>query len=399
MTVESNTSNKELHAALEWARSCTDALFAMVRPDSLYERPIPERHRIVFYLGHLEAFDWNLICRGRLDFPSFQTGFDSLFAFGIDPDSSGLPQDRPSDWPELEAIAEYGRRVRNTLDGVLEKVPQVLLHVAVEHRLMHAETFAYMLHNLPLDRKSGPRAAPCGNTGRVLPRMVEIPRGTAVLGLQEGEAFGWDNEYRRHRIDVAPFAIGKYKVTNGEYMAFVEAGASAPPFWVSRSGRWFHRGMFEEIPLPLDWPVYVSHGQATAYAAWAEKRLLTEAEYQLAAFGSGGESGPSLDPARDNFDFHRWDPVPVSSSPGNQFGVVQLVGNGWEWTSTPFQPFPGFEPFPFYPGYSANFFDGQHYVMKGASQRTAAKLVRPSFRNWFRSSYPYAYATFRVAES
>ena len=129
------------------------------------------------------------------------------------------------------------------------------------------------------------------------------------------------------------------------------------------------------------------------------KRLPTEAEYQRAAFGSGDGTGFSLDPARDNFDFREWDPVSVTSSRENKFGVVQLVGNGWEWTSSVFQPFPGFEPFPFYPGYSANFFDGQHYVMKGASQRTAAKLVRPSFRNWFRNSYPYAYATFRVVEN
>jgi formylglycine-generating enzyme required for sulfatase activity len=399
MLTESIKSNRELVAALQSARSSTDALFSRVRPDSLYERPIPERHRIVFYLGHLEAFDWNLICRGPLDIPSFQPEFDGLFSFGIDPDSSGLPQDKPADWPGLEEVGAYNSRVRNTLDGVLEAVPQQLLHVAIEHRLMHAETFAYMLHHLPFDRKMAPRAAPRGNGQQVTPGMVQIPGGKAVLGLQGGEAFGWDNEYQRHSIEVAPFTLGKYKVTNGEYLAFVEAGANAPMFWVSRSGRWFYRGMFGEIPLPLDWPVYVSHDQAAAYAAWAGKRLPTEAEYQLAAFGSGDESGPRLDPARDNFDFHEWDPVPVNSSRGNRFGVVQLVGNGWEWTSTVFQPFPGFEPFPFYPGYSANFFDGQHYVMKGASQRTAAKLVRPSFRNWFRSSYPYAYATFRVAEN
>ena len=399
MPTEPNKSNWELAAALESARLCTDALFSRIRPDSLYERPIPERHRIVFYLGHLEAFDWNLICRGPLDIPSFQAKFDGLFAFGIDPDSSGLPQDKPADWPSLEEISAYNSRVRNTLDGVLQEVPPDLLHVAIEHRLMHAETFAYMLHQLPFDQKMGPHAAPRASGRRVEPSMVEIPGGQAVLGLPKGDAFGWDNEYLRHTIAVAPFAIGKYKVTNGEYLAFVEAGATAPPFWVSRSGRWFYRGMFEEIPLPLDWPVYVSQEQAAAYASWAAKRLPSEAEYQLAAFGSGGEIGLSLDPARDNFDFQEWDPVPVTSSRQNQFGIVQPVGNGWEWTSTVFQPFPGFEPFPFYSGYSANFFDGRHYVMKGASPRTAAKLVRPSFRNWFRSSYPYVYATFRVAEN
>ena len=78
---------------------------------------------------------------------------------------------------------------------------------------------------------------------------------------------------------------------------------------------------------------------------------------------------------------------------------MQLAGNGWEWTSTLFAPFPGFTPFPFYRNYSEPFFDGQHYVLKGASPRTAECFLRPSFRNWFRPSYPYVYATFRMVKS
>lgn len=77
------------------------------------------------------------------------------------------------------------------------------------------------------------------------------------------------------------------------------------------------------------------------------------------------------------------------------FGVADLVGNGWEWTATLFEPFPGFQSYPFYPGYSANFFDGKHYVMKGGSARTAACMLRRSFRNWFQPHYPYVYAAFR----
>jgi formylglycine-generating enzyme required for sulfatase activity len=98
-------------------------------------------------------------------------------------------------------------------------------------------------------------------------------------------------------------------------------------------------------------------------------------------------------------DFRSWDPEPVTASPPNRFGVSQLVGNGWEWTATRFEPFAGFRPFSFYPGYSANFFDGQHYVLKGGSPRTARCLLRPSFRNWFRPAYPYIYATFRLVEN
>jgi formylglycine-generating enzyme required for sulfatase activity len=91
----------------------------------------------------------------------------------------------------------------------------------------------------------------------------------------------------------------------------------------------------------------------------------------------------------------------VDAHPAGQsaFGVAGLVGNGWEWTSTKFGPFPGFEAFPFYPGYSANFFDGEHYVMKGASSRTASLLLRRSFRNWFQPFYPNIYAGFRCVEN
>jgi formylglycine-generating enzyme required for sulfatase activity len=188
-------------------------------------------------------------------------------------------------------------------------------------------------------------------------------------------------------------------VTNAEYMRFVDAGAPPPHFWVDRGGRWFYRGMFREIPLPLEWPVWVTQQEASEYAAWAGKRLPTEAEYQRAAFGASDSLSFTPDPARDNFDFQRWDPVPVNSVGMNPLGIAGMTGNGWEWTSTPFAPFPGFAPFPFYPGYSADFFDGEHYVMKGASPRTAACMARPSFRNWFRASYPYMYAGFRVAES
>jgi hypothetical protein len=81
------------------SRSATDDLFRMVRAEALYDRPIPERHRIAFYIGHLEAFDWNLIAGQALGLGSMHKEFDRLFAFGIDPVGGGLPQDKPSDWP------------------------------------------------------------------------------------------------------------------------------------------------------------------------------------------------------------------------------------------------------------------------------------------------------------
>jgi len=387
------TPHAELAQSLWQARAQTDALFGLVRPEALYERPIPERHRIIFYLGHLEAFDWNLLGRA-LDKPVFDADFDRLFSFGIDPGADDLPKDQPSDWPAEDAVRGYNERVRRGLDESLAQAPAQLVHVAVEHRLMHAETFAYMLHNLPFEQKTAPAhfVAPSGLSPQN--RMVEIPGGAATLGRKRDDGFGWDNEFEEHRVEVEPFAIGRHKITNGDYLEFVKAGAPAPHFWTCQEGRWFYRGMFADIPLPLDWPVYVAYEQARAYAQWKGRALPSEAQFHRAAYEGGAG-----DLAEQNVDFRGWDPVPVTASPANGFGVSQMIGNGWEWTSTPFQPFAGFEPFSFYPGYSANFFDGEHYVLKGGSPRTAACMLRPSFRNWFRPGYPYVYATFRLVEN
>ena len=159
-------------------------------------------------------------------------------------------------------------------------------------------------------------------------------------------------------------------------------------------------------PLPLDAPVYVTHDEASAYAAWRGKRLPTEGEYHRAAFGtpSGEErlfpwGSTQPNSSHGNFGFTHWDPVAIGSYPAgvSAWDVHDLIGNGWEWTSTVFDGFPGFEAMSSYPLYSADFFDGKHYVMKGASPATPPELIRRSFRNWFRPSYPYAYATFRCA--
>src|SRR6266436_3471769 len=122
----------ELLERLDQARVQTDRLFDQVKPDFLYERPIPERHRIIFYVGHLEAFEWNLL---RGERKSFDPAFDRLFAFGIDPVGGGLPTDQPTDWPKADAVRSYNCRVREVLDA--GTYSDLQLNVAIEHRLMH----------------------------------------------------------------------------------------------------------------------------------------------------------------------------------------------------------------------------------------------------------------------
>src|SRR6202035_1627872 len=148
-------SPQVLCGRMETARSRTDELFALLTPSALYSRPVPERHRLIFYLGHLEAFDWNLICRQSLGIPSFHPQFDKLFEFGIDPPVGKAAVDHPDDWPTVEEVLGYNRRVRRIIDESLDRAPEQLVHVALEHRLMHAETLAYLMHNLPYDRKFG----------------------------------------------------------------------------------------------------------------------------------------------------------------------------------------------------------------------------------------------------
>jgi gamma-glutamyl hercynylcysteine S-oxide synthase len=395
------------------ARQLTDSIFELLKPEAFYSRPIPERHRLIFYFGHLEAFDWNLICRKTLDVSSFHPKFDQLFEFGIDPPVGHAAADQPWDWPGVDEIQTYNRSVRGIIDRFLHQAPEQIVRVALEHRLMHAETLAYLLHNLPYDQKvSAPAPMVPSGTLRSKTRWIEIAPGATTLGQKRGE-FGWDNEFDEHQVNVPDFRVSKYKITNGQYLDFVRDGAPPPHFWTRRGKHWLYRGMFNEIPLPLNAPVYVTHAEATAYARWADKTLPTEPQFHRAAYEAGFYDSTALgaerpypwgdaepDGTRGNFDFLNWDPVDVNANPGGDSvsGVSQLVGNGWEWTSTKFGPFPGFQPMPFYPGYSQDFFDEEHYVLKGGSPVTSVDMLRRSFRNWFRPNYPYVYASFRLVE-
>jgi iron(II)-dependent oxidoreductase len=402
-------ASDRLVAELNAARVQSDNLFNTLTAEAIYRRPIAERHRLIFYIGHLDGFDSIQICRETLGLKSPDSALDDLFQAGIDPDAGHLPKDTPADWPAIEQVRAYVERCRQRVDENLERAPEEAVHMALEHRLMHLETLAYMFHNFPLDLKRSPLeyrpestlSVDRGNEWR------EIPAGNVTLGKPHDGSFGWDNEYEEHRTRIPAFRVQRFPVSNGDYLKFVRAGAAMPNFWVQESEQIFYRGMFTKIPLPLDWPVYVTQFEAEAYAAWLGKGLMSEGEFHRAAYGTAtneerahpwGLAPPSAE--RGNFNSRAWDPESVySSSAGDSaFGVSQLVGNGWEWTSTLFAPFPGFEQRPSYPGYSANFFDNQHSVLKGGSAYTAAPLLRRSFRNWFRRDYPYMYAKFRCID-
>lgn len=426
-------SRDALRAELHEARAATDALFALVKPEALLERPISERHRLLFYVGHLEAFDWNLLWRDALRRPAKHAAWEQLFAFGIDPVDGQLPTDTPDDWPALAEVQAWIRSLRADVDEVVMRAPFEgwleqgwAVRIALEHRWMHAETLAYLLHRLPHDRKQGHEALRGLERPAPPNELRSIPAGRAVLGRPRAtEGFlGWDNEYERHEREVPAFRVQRYPVSNADFLRFVEADGYAqralwadedwawkeaqrvshPAFWARVDGRWKWRAMFEDVPLPPSWPVWVSLAEARAYSRWVGLSLPTEAQWHRAAYGEGrafpwGDEAPRPG-HHGNFGFAQHEPAPVDAHPAgaSPFGVEDLLGNGWEWTRTPFAPFEGFERLPFYPGYSANFFDGKHFVMKGGGPRTAVPLLRASFRNWFQPHYPYVHATFRCVE-
>src|SRR5258707_5646576 len=216
----------DLHARLLSARTRTDEVFRFVREDWLYDRPIAERHRIIFYIGHVEAFDWNLLAQRAFGLQSFHPTFDQLFAFGIDPVGGGLPTDKPSDWPTREEVDRYTDQLKSELDQAIARAlrrpsdghPQLsaMLEVAVEHRLMHAETLAYMLQQLPAEKKIPRTQETVWKTPPAKSHLVEIPAGRTTLGLRraKGHEFGSGNEFEAHEQRVADFAIDNYNVKN-----------------------------------------------------------------------------------------------------------------------------------------------------------------------------------------
>jgi len=434
-----------------WRRS--DEIFALLAPGALHARPIALRHPFIFYLGHLPAFGWSQICRPLLGATGSRPEFEDLFQRGVDtPDmasvgaspspAESLPLEDPSRWPAVEEIVAWRDEVRVSLREAFAAVAERQLHKqhvmarggrafysVLEHELMHHEMLLHMLAQLPPSARRPPpdRPAPSLVAGEAR-RPVRIPAGRAVLGARYDDIpFGWDNEFPQLSVDVPAFSIDSTPVTNGDFEEFVRGGGYAnpalwtaegwrwnqargrshPDCWVVRDGEFHYRSVFDELPLRrvFDWPVSVAWVEAAAYARWRGARLPTEAEYHRAAHGTPdggtrrrpwGDAEPTS--RHGNFDLQRWDPSPVGSHPegASAFGVHELVGNGWEWTSTVFAPFPGFSAYmPDYPGYSSDFFDGRHYVLLGGSFATDAHLLRRSFRNWFQPHYPHVFSKFR----
>src|SRR5688500_8997764 len=251
-----------------------------------------------------------------------------------------------------------------------------------------------MLATLQLMASPYPQVAWPAPAGRPLPESeVLVPGGPFVMGT-DSEPFAYDNERPAHTVDVADFCIDTVPVTNGQYLAFVEAGGyddprlwsdagwghrleadlEAPQFWSRQgAGAWCVRRYGTEIDLPLDEPVqHVCWYEADAYARFAGKRLPTEAEREKAARGA---------PAAANLGQRHFGPAAVGAYPdgASRYGAEQMLGDVWEWTSSDFTAYPGFAPFP-YKEYSEVFYGSDYKVLRGGSWATSPLVARTTCR-------------------
>ncbi|WP_018603422.1 ergothioneine biosynthesis protein EgtB [Mycobacterium sp. 155] len=315
--------------------------------------------------------------------------------------------------PPTEARA-YCATVRakalDALDALPEDASEFNFGLVISHENQHDETMLQALGlrvGVPLLDTDGP--LPPGRTG-VAGTSVLIPGGPFTLGVDElTEPHSLDNERPAHVVDIPSFRIGRVPVTNAEWRGFIDDGGYQQPRWWSERG-WTHRqdaglvapqfwnadgtrtrfGHVEAIPG--DEPVqHVTYFEAEAYAAWAGARLPTEIEWEKAcgwdpATGSRrrfpwGASEPTAVLANLGGDALR--PAPVGAYPAgaSAYGVEQLLGDVWEWTSSPLNPWPGFTPM-IYERYTQPFFGGDYRVLRGGSWAVAAGILRPSFRNW-----------------
>lgn len=361
------------------------------------------------HIGQQEEF-W-LLRDGNPNIPGLLAPeIDSLYDAFVHSRASrvNLPLLPPAD------ARKYCRTVRDRALDILDRTDdeQALFRfgLVISHENQHDET---MLQALNL--RSGPpllssgTALPAGRDG-IAGSSVLIPGGPFTLGVNESEEpYSLDNERPGHTVDVESFRIGRVPVTNAQWRDFIDDGGYRTPRWWSERG-WAHR---EEAGLvapafwhadgsrtrfghretiPADEPVqHVTYFEAEAYAAWAGARLPTEIEWEKACAWDPvagarrrfpwGDAQPAPELANLGGDALR--PAPVGAYPAgaSAYGVEQMLGDVWEWTTSPLRPWPGFTPM-IYDRYSEPFFDGDYRVLRGGSWAVSPGILRPSFRNW-----------------
>lgn len=407
-----------LAAALASSRARTLSLVAPYDDAILCRQHDPLMSPLVWDLAHVANYEDYWLVRALGGTPT-RPGIDDLY------DAFQQPRHVREALPLLSPAQarSYGDAVRSralhrlsTADLSPDGPDPLLRHgfvhaMVVQHEHQHAETTLATIQLLPADEGHQLELPPPPPALVLPPAEVHIPAGPLLLGTDDPWAY--DNERPGHVVEVPGFWIDAAPVTNAQFQAFIAddgysspewwrpegwewahaAGLVAPQFWVSDGDGWqrWRFGWME--PVPADEPVqHVSWYEADAYARWAGRRLPTEAEWEKAA------AGASPDPQHSNLGQQWMGPTPIGAHPGgvSDHGCHQMIGDVWEWTSSDFRLYPGFQAFP-YKEYSEVFDDGGFKVLRGGSWATHPRAARITFRNWDFPIRRQIFAGFRCA--
>lgn len=380
-------------------------------------------------LRHLHAED-PIRSDGNLLYDSAQVAHDTRWDLLL-----------PSRQETLGYMQEVSNRIVDHLHSRSPSPEQTYFYLlALFHEDMHGEAFAYTRQTLgyprPHFKLQQDHQAPSPRAYS-LAGDVEIPGGTFLLGAAEDQFFVFDNEKWAHRVYVRPFRIARAPVTNAQFAEFVDDGgyqrkewwsevgwkwrqqvcAQSPPYWSRQSGsRWLVRCFDEFLQLESHLPViHVNWYEAEAYCKWSGRRLPTEAEWEMAASAEApprrfvaaedrvghpeprfpwGNAPPTSELA--NLDGRARGCVDVASLPCGEsaFGCRQMIGNVWEWTANNFLPYPRFVADP-YREYSQPWF-GTHKVLRGGCWVTRSRLIRNTWRNFYKPERRDVWAGFRT---
>ena len=410
-------------------------LFDCLRDDTgFYQKSIPLRHPLIFYLGHTATFFINKLLLVKLIPNRINPHMESIFAVGVDEMSWDDLSEENYDWPSVSAVMDYRAKVRATVLDLINSLHLVLpidwdntwwpIVMGIEHERIHLETSSVLIRQHELAKvKSLPQWPACKDTGQAPKnKLISVAAGSVDLGKSFDSAFyGWDNEYGHHKAEVAEFKASQYLVSNQEFLEFVEAGgyeqnsfwseeglawrqyteAKHPAFWRWHNG-WRLRLMTEEIDMAWDWPAEVNYHEAKAFCEWKtvesgqQIRMPTEDEwYRLCSQAGVEELGDNTADANLHLD-HFASCCPVTRHQhGSWFDVV---GNAWQWTETPIYPFDNFKVHPLYDDFTAPTFDGKHNIIKGGSWISSGNETRLSARYAFRRHF-LQHAGFRYIAS
>ncbi|RQH45685.1 5-histidylcysteine sulfoxide synthase [Okeania hirsuta] len=434
----SNTNNKLRQDILDYfnnAWQLEDILMnSLVGEETFYSNPDPLRNPLIFYLGHSAVFYINKLIRVELLEKRLNPNYEILFELGVDPE---IPEELDQaiahiNWPKLEDVWQYREKVYQIILDLIEKTPLNLpihqnhplwgLMMGIEHQRIHIETSSMLFRQLPVEKLKRPsnwEYAPT-NARQINNEMIEVPGGVVKIGKPaDYPTFGWDIEYGDRQVEVSSFVASKYLITNSEFLEFVKSSCyenqdywtqeswhwktqnniKNPKFWIPENGnyKYRYRAMFDEIELPLDWPVEVNHYEAMAYCCWKGEntRLMTEAEYNLATYRNGKEA--EAENYNLNFKFGSPSPVGLLETAKNESGLYDLRGNVWEWLTDNLNPLSGYKTHQLYQDCSAPFFDSQHNMMLGGCWITNGTEALKYYRNWFRPNF-YQHAGFRIVQ-